>query len=132
MMQLVIIIILCEVFILSLSFSIWFGIKHFAHQRRQKNAGKIIRNTWLNQQHLYGEVLRKRLAALYQVEGEALAAMVDAVLEREQVLINRLSICVAYPEPQRLTELLHYINRHGDVYSQLASNNNVLKKAAGE
>lgn len=120
-MQLVIIVVLCEVFILSLFSSIWFGIQYFKHIRQQKNAAKIICHTWQNQRHLYGEVLRKRLAALYQVEGETLAEMVDAVLAREQILVQQFSTCVAYPEPQRLAEMLHFINRHGDIYSQLAN-----------
>jgi hypothetical protein len=121
MMQLVVIVLISEIFILSCGFSVWLGFKHFKYQRRQKNAAKLIKMTWQNQQHLYGEVLRKRLAALYQVEGELLASMVDAVLEREHQLVRQLSACLVQPEPRQLADLLHFINRHGDVYSQLAN-----------
>ena len=123
MMELVVIIIVSEVFILAVSLSLWFGFKHFQHQQCQKNAAKHICTTWHKQRYLYGEVLRKRLAALYHVEGEALASMVDAVLEREQQLVYKLSVCLANPEPQRLTQLLQFINRHGDIYSQLVKKN---------
>ena len=121
MSEVAIIVILSEMFIVSFGLCIWFSMKYFRQRRRQQDAVHLIHRTWQRQQHLYGEVLRKRLGALYEVDGETLADMVDAVLEREQQLVNQLSACLAHPEPKQLSDMLHFINRHGDIYCQLAA-----------
>lgn len=129
MTEVTIIVVLAEMLIVSFGLCLWFAMKCFYYKRRQKEAVQLIRSTWKRQQHLYGEVLRKRLGTLYSVDGEDLACMVDAVLQREQQLINQLIACLAKPEPEQLSDLMHFINRHGDIYCQLASNQPSARRA---
>jgi hypothetical protein len=86
---------------------------------------QLLQHTWLKQQNLYREVLRKRLAALFYVEGEELMEMVDLVLEREQrfvqQLVQQLAMSLTSPEPHRVIQIVQLINRQGDVYSHLAA-----------
>lgn len=121
MTEVAIIVFLSELVIISAALTCWFAAKCYYYKKRQKESVDLIQSTWKRQQHLYGEVLRKRLGVIYQAEGEDLACMVDAVLQREQQLVNQLISCLADPEPQHLSELMHFINRHGDIYCQLAS-----------
>jgi hypothetical protein len=110
-----------ELFIVSVLLSVWFGIKLYRNKNKHKSAAKQIQTIWQKQQFLYREVLRKRLAQLYNVEGEILADMVDAVVQREDQLIDQLTHCLHDPGTDQLSHLLQHINRHGDVYLQLSN-----------
>lgn len=125
MIELIVIVVLVEMLVILGCMSLWFGLSSVRFRRKQKTAVELMHSTWLKQQNLYREVLRKRLAALFQVEGEQLQAMVDTVLEREQLyvqqLTQQLSNSLSSPEPQRIIQVVQLMNRQGDIYSQLAA-----------
>jgi hypothetical protein len=110
-------IVLAELLIVSMAVAIWIGVKRMRERRAYQQAGDLFVKLWSQHEYLHQEVIRKRLLALYPSK-ENVAQLIEAVLERERVLVQQVAQGLVKPSAENLTVVINGINRYGDVYCQ--------------